>query len=108
MHLIGDAQDCDAIIVDDLCDTGGTLVRAAQLLKNSGARRVLAVITHPVFSKDALTTIGNSVIDEIIVADTIPLRGTAPNNMTVVSIAPLLTAAIFKIELGESVSALFR
>ena len=108
MHLIGNVQDRDVVIVDDLCDTGGTLVKAAQLLKKSGARRVLAVITHPVFSKDALTTISNSVIDEIVIADTIPLRGTAPSNMTVISVAPLLAAAIFKIELGESVSALFR
>ena len=75
MQLIGDVKGADAIIVDDLCDTGGTLVKAAELLKAQGARRVFAVITHPVFSKDALNTIGNSVIDEIFITDTIPLRG---------------------------------
>ena len=108
MHLIGDVQDANVVIVDDLCDTGGTLVKAAELLKTHGAQRVTAVITHPVFSKDALNTIGNSVIDEIIITDTIPLRGTAPDNMTVISVAPLLADAIFRIEIGESVSALFK
>jgi len=108
MHLIGDVDGADAIIVDDLCDTGGTLVKAAELLKEHGAKRVFAVITHPVFSKNALDTIANSVIDEIVIADTIPLRGEAPANMTVISVAPLLAEAIFRIELGESVSGLFK
>ena len=66
------------------------------------------MITHPVFSHNALTVIGESVIDEIIITDTIPLRGDAPANMTVLSVASLLADAIFRIELGESVSALFR
>lgn len=108
MELIGSVKDATAIIVDDLCDTGGTLVKAAELLKSQGAKKVIAVITHPVFSHNALTVIGESVIDEIIITDTIPLRGDAPANMTVLSVASLLADAIFRIELGESVSALFR
>ncbi len=108
MHLIGDVKGADAIIVDDMCDTGGTLCKAAQLLKDKGARRIFAVITHPVFSNQALETIGNSVIDQMVVADTIPLRGKAPENITVISMAALLADAIACLDQGESLSALFR
>lgn len=108
MHLIGDVNGADAIIVDDMCDTGGTLVKAAQLLKDSGAKRVFAVITHPVFSGDALEKIGKSVIDEMIISDTIPLRGQAPDNIRCISISPLVGEAIRCIQVGESVSALFQ
>lgn len=108
MHLIGDVTGADAIIVDDMCDTGGTLVKAAQLLKDSGAKRVFAVITHPVFSGDALEKIGKSVIDEMIISDTIPLRGQVPHNIRCISISPLVGEAIRCIQVGESVSALFQ
>ena len=108
MSLIGNVMDADAIIVDDLCDTGGTLVKAAQLLKDQGARRVFAVITHPVFSGDALEKIRNSVIDEMVISDTIPLRGDVPANITCISVGPLLAEAIRRIHNGESVSALFQ
>lgn len=107
MSLIGDVQGADAIIIDDLCDTGGTLVKAAQLLKEKGANRVFAVVTHPVFSNSALQTIKNSVIEEMIIADTIPLRGKAPDNIRVISVAPLLGEAILCIQDGKSISALF-
>lgn len=107
MHLIGDVKDADAIIIDDMCDTGGTLIKAAELLREHGACRVFAVITHPVFSGKALENIGNSVIEEMIVTDTIPLKGMAPKNITVLSVAELLGHAIACIKEGESVSALF-
>lgn len=107
MSLIGDVVGADAIIVDDMCDTGGTLCKAAQLLKDEGAKRVFAVITHPVFSGTALEKIRNSVIEEIVIADTVPLRDEAPDNLKVISIGPLLGEAIRRIELGESVSDLF-
>lgn len=107
MSLIGDVTDADAIIVDDICDTGGTLVKAAQLLKDLGARRVFAVITHPVFSGNAMEKIKNSVIDELITADTIPLRGQAPANIAYLSIAPLIAEAIHRIHCGQSLSELF-
>lgn len=108
MHLIGDVNDADAIIVDDMCDTGGTLIKAAQELKEHGARRVFAVITHPVFSADALQKIGDSVIDEMIIADTIPLRGSVPHTITVVSVGSLIGEAIYRIQQGISVSQLFQ
>ncbi len=108
MNLIGDVRGADAIIIDDMCDTGGTLAKAAQLVKDSGAAHVFAAVTHPVFSGQALKIIGESVLDEMIITDTIPLRGQAPVNMKVISIAPLLANAILRIHLGESVSALFK
>jgi len=108
MNLIGNVQGADAIIVDDICDTAGTLVKAAQLLKDHGAKRVFAVITHPVFSSDAIEKIRNSVIDELIIADTIPLVGNIPSNITYISISPLIAQAIYRIQSGESVSELFQ
>lgn len=108
MNLIGNVEGADAIIVDDLCDTGGTLVKAAQLLKDHGARYVYAAITHPVFSCNALEKIGSSVIDEMVIADTIPLKGEAPANIRCISVAPLLGEAIRRIHSGESVSELFK
>lgn len=107
MDLIGDVNGADAIIVDDLCDTGGTLVKAAQLLKDKGAVHVYTAITHPVFSGNALEKIGKSPIDEMVITDTIPLKGNAPDNIKTISIAPLLAEAIGRIQSGESVSALF-
>ena len=108
MNLIGDVQGCDAIIVDDICDTAGTLVKAAQLLKDQGARRVFAVITHPVFSGNAMEKIRNSVIDELIISDTIPLRGDVPSNIAYISVSSLIAQAIYRIYSGESVSKLFQ
>ena len=108
MQLIGNVQDADAIIIDDICDTGSTLVKAAQLLKDHGARRVFAVVTHPVFSGQALKIIGESVIEEMIITDTIPLRGQAPANIKIVSVAPLLAQAILRVHAGESLSSLFK
>lgn len=108
MTLIGNVEGADAIIVDDMCDTGGTLVKAAQLLKDSGARRVFAVITHPVFSSNAMEKIRNSVIDELIVADTIPLRGEVPANIAYISVSPLIAEAMRRIHNGESISEIFQ
>ena len=107
MRLVGNVEGCDAVIVDDICDTAGTLVQAAQELKNKGARRVFACITHPLFSGSALNKIAGSVIEELVVTDTIPLRAQLPSNITQVSIAPLLAEAIQRTHEGRSVSELF-
>ncbi len=108
MNLIGDVSGADTILIDDLCDTAGTLVQAAQLLKENGARKVFAAITHPVFSGAALERIQNSPIDEMLITNTIPLTGEAPRNIRCVSIAPLIAETIKRIHGGESVSDLFQ
>lgn len=108
MNLIGDVEGCDTIIVDDLCDTGGTLALAAKLLKDNGATHVYAAITHPVFSGSALNKIGSSAIDEMVISDSIPLKGVPPANIKVISLAPLLGEAIKRLYLGESISDLFK
>jgi len=107
MHLVGSVQDRDIIIVDDICDTAGTLVQAAQELKNKGARRVFACITHPVFSGSALDRIKNSVIEELVVANTIPFRSPPPPNVKQVSVAWLIAEAIQRTHKGKSISHLF-
>lgn len=94
MDLVGSVQNSDVVIIDDMCDTGGTLVKAAYELKQRGAKRVFACITHPVFSGNALGKIENSVIDELIITDTIPLKKTMPKNITQLSISPLVADAI--------------
>lgn len=108
MQLIGSVEGSDVIIVDDICDTAGTLVQAAQLLKENGALRVYAATTHPVFSGPALKRIRESVIDELVVSDSIPLDGELPGNICSLSVAPLLGEAIRRTYYGESISDLFQ
>lgn len=107
MNLVGDVRDCDVIIVDDICDTAGTLVQAAKELKNEGANRVFACITHPLFSGPALERIGNSCLAELIVTDTIPARSELPGNIVELSMAPLIAEAIERTHNGQSISHLF-
>ncbi len=73
MHIIGDVAGRDCVLVDDMIDTGGTLCKAAEALKERGAKRVFAYATHPIFSGNAANNLRNSVIDEVVVCDTIPL-----------------------------------
>jgi ribose-phosphate pyrophosphokinase len=107
MHLVGSVQDRDIIIVDDICDTAGTLVEAAKELKNKGAKRVFACITHPVFSGPALERIQNSLIEELVVANTIPLRGKPPANVKQISVSWLIAEAIQRTHKSQSLSYLF-
>lgn len=107
MHLVGNVSECDVIIVDDICDTAGTLVKAAEELKNAGARRVFACITHPVLSEPALERISRSCLEELVVTDTIPAKSNMPSNVVQLSIAPLIAEAIHRIHNGESISHLF-
>jgi ribose-phosphate pyrophosphokinase len=106
MSIIGDVNGRDAIIIDDMCDTGGTLVKAAELLKEKGAQKVYVCFTHPVFSNNALQTIANPVFERVITTDTIPLRDKAPDNLVVLSVAPFLARVIEHVQQGTSVSAL--
>ncbi|MBP6988392.1 MAG: ribose-phosphate pyrophosphokinase, partial [Ferruginibacter sp.] len=74
MVVIGDVNDRDIVLIDDICDTGGTLAKSALLMKEKGARSVRAFCTHPVLSGKAYETINNSVLEELVVCDTIPLK----------------------------------
>ncbi|MCS6895795.1 MAG: ribose-phosphate pyrophosphokinase [Bacteroidia bacterium] len=106
MRLIGDVRDKHALIVDDLVDTAGTLVHAAELLLQEGALSVRACVTHPVLSGAAYERIAHSPLSELIVADTLPLRKEL-DKITVLSVAPIFAQALRNIHQHESVSALF-
>lgn len=109
MHLIGDASDQNCIIIDDIVDTAGTLCSAALALKNAGAKSVKAYITHPVLSGPAIENLNNSVIDEVVVTDTIPLRedAKASSKIRVVSLDKMLAQAIKRVNIEQSVSSMF-
>ena len=96
MSLVGDVAGSDVIIVDDIIDTGGTLVKAAEELKKNGALNVYACITHPVFSYPAIKRITDSSIDEMVVGDTISIYGKLPSNIKQISFSSLLAKMINK------------
>jgi ribose-phosphate pyrophosphokinase len=106
IHLIGEVEGCEAIIVDDLISTGGTIVEASKVLKEHKASAVIASCTHGVFSADAMARLRKSDISELIVTDTIP-QESIPGVITVLSVAELLGEAIQRIHLETSVSSLF-
>ncbi len=109
MHLIGDVKDRDCVIVDDMVDTAGTLCKAAEALKQFGARRVVAYATHPVLSGKAIENLKNSVIDELVVTDTIPLSPEVQDlpNIRQVSVSSMVAETIRRINNEESISAMF-
>lgn len=109
MNIIGDVSGKDCIIVDDLVDTAGTLCKAAAALKQNGARSVTAYCTHPVLSGAAVERINESVLDELVVLDTIPLTDAAQNCSRIrqLSVAELLAETIRRISKEDSVSSLF-
>ncbi|MES2381678.1 MAG: ribose-phosphate pyrophosphokinase [Bacteroidota bacterium] len=106
MTLIGDVSGKDVVMVDDIIDTGSTLAKAAGLMKEKGALSVRAFCTHPVLSGKAIETIENSVIDELVVCDTIPLRTQSPK-IKVLSSAKLFADAIRNVNEHGSISSLF-
>ena len=110
MNVIGDVEGKRAIIFDDMIDTAGTLVKAAEAIKNQGATDVSACATHPVFSGNAIQRIQDSVLDEVIVSDSIPLNedARACSKIKVITFAPLIGEAIKRIHEEKSVSILFR
>jgi ribose-phosphate pyrophosphokinase len=109
MNIIGEVQGKTCVIVDDLVDTAGTLCIAAKALKDQGAAKVMAYITHPVLSGKAVSNIENSVLDELVVTDTIPLRDGAENCKRIrqLSIAELLAETMRRVSDEESVSSLY-
>ncbi len=106
MHVIGDVEGKKALILDDMIDTAGTLVKSAQALLENGATKVYAAATHPVFSGPAHERIEGSSIEEVVVTNTIPLKKEF-TKVKVLSIAELLGEAIRRIHHEESVSSLF-
>jgi ribose-phosphate pyrophosphokinase len=109
MNIIGEVDGKSCVIVDDLVDTAGTLCHAAAALKDAGAKRVMAYITHPVLSGAAIERISKSQLDELVVTDTIPLRDVAKNcpKIRQLSVAGLLAETMRRIRDEESVSSLY-
>ena len=109
MHIIGEVKDRSCIIVDDLVDTAGTLCKAAQALKEHGAKAVIAYATHPVLSGNALENIEQSVLDELVVTDTVPLDEDIKHcpRIRQLKVSGLLAETIRRISFDESVSTLF-
>jgi len=109
MNIIGDVEGKNCIIVDDLVDTAGTLCKAADALKKDGAEKVVAYATHAVLSGKAVKNVQSSVLDELVVTDTIPLRDgpRACKRIRQLSVAGMLAESIRRINLEESVSTLF-
>ncbi|OGT59815.1 MAG: ribose-phosphate pyrophosphokinase [Gammaproteobacteria bacterium RIFCSPHIGHO2_12_FULL_45_12] len=109
MHIIGDVTDRDCIIVDDIADTASTLCRAVEALKEHGASKVTAYITHPVFSGNAIANINGSLLDEIVVTDTIPLSEDAQKcpRIRCLSLSHMIAEAIRRISGAGSLSRMF-
>ena len=109
MHIIGDVKGKAAIILDDMVDTGGTLVKAAQALIKNGAEHVYACCTHPVLSGSAIERLEESPIESLVVTNTIPLNKKASkcSKIKVVSVAEILGEAIKRVYFSRSVSSLF-
>jgi len=109
MNVVGDVEGRSCLVVDDMCDTGGSLTKVSLALKEAGADRVHACFTHAVLSGRAAQHLANSGIEQIVVTNTIPLNSKAAElkNIKVLSIAPLLAKAIKSIHEETSVSSLF-
>ena len=111
MNIIGDVAGRNCIVMDDMIDTAGTLVKAAEVLKERGAKSVYAYCTHPIFSGPAIERIaGGNALDEVVVTNTIPLSDAAKacSKIRQLSVAPLVAETISRIVTGESVMSLFQ
>ena len=109
MHVIGEIDGRNCVIMDDMIDTAGTLVKAAEVLKERGAKRVFAYCTHPILSGPAVERIANSQLDEVVITNTIPLSEAAKacKKIRQLSVAFLFAETIRRISDGESVTSLF-
>ncbi|MBF7044249.1 ribose-phosphate pyrophosphokinase [Campylobacter volucris] len=106
MNVIGDVKDKEVILVDDIIDTAGTIVKAAEVFKNKGAKSVIACCTHPVLSGIAYERIAKDALDELVVTDTIPLKQQM-DKIKVLSVAPIFGEVIRRVYHNESVNSLF-
>ena len=109
MHVIGEIDGRNCVIMDDMIDTAGTLVKAAEVLKERGAKKVYAYCTHPIFSGPAIERITQSALDEVVVTNTIPLSDSANgcSKIRQLSVAPLIAETVQRIAKGDSVMSLF-
>jgi ribose-phosphate pyrophosphokinase len=110
MNVIGDIEGRNCVVMDDMIDTAGTLVKAAEVLKTRGAKKVYAYCTHPIFSGPAIERIAKGdALDEVVVTNTIPLSeaGRACKKIRQLTVAPLIAETIQRIAKGESVMSLF-
>jgi len=108
MNILGEVEGRDVVLVDDLIATGGSLLEAAQALKKAGVKKIYAAVVHGVLSDDAVKKIEKSIMEELIITDTIPLSEEKKSSkITVLSVAPLLAEAIKRIHKEESISCLF-
>lgn len=107
MNIIGDVEGKDVLLVDDMIDTGGTIVNAVKALRERGAKLIYGAITHPLLSGNALEKIQNSEMSKLYVTDSIPLKGTQVDKIVVRSAAGLLAEAIIRSYRNESISSLF-
>lgn len=108
MNVIGDVKDKDVILIDDMIDTAGTIVKAATAFKERGATSVMAFCTHAVLSGIAYENIANPALDKLIVTDTIPLKdGVNTDKIKILSVAPLFGEVIRRVYHDESVNSLF-
>ena len=110
MTLVGDVNGCDCIIIDDMIDTGGTLCKAAQTLKDHGANKIYAFASHGLFNGNAFEKIEKSVLEKVIVTDTIPKKNDMEKftkKIEYISVATLIAEAIRRIEKNECMSELF-
>lgn len=106
MNIIGDVNGKDVILIDDMIDTAGTIVKAAEVFKKNGATSVMAFCTHPVLSGPAYDRINSGVLDELVTTDTIPLKEQSPY-IKVLTTAPLFGEVIRRVYHDESVNSLF-
>ncbi|MAZ58214.1 MAG: ribose-phosphate pyrophosphokinase [Flavobacteriales bacterium] len=106
MRIIGSVEDRDIILVDDMIDTGGTLVKAAKIMKESGANSVRAICTHPVLSGEAYNNIEQSLLEELIVSDTLPIKNVS-SKIKVLTISNLFSDVINSIDNNQSISSQF-
>jgi ribose-phosphate pyrophosphokinase len=109
MHIVGNVKDRVAILLDDMIDTGGTIVQAAEALMDEGAKAVYACCTHAVLSGSAVERLSKAPIKELVATNTIPLSGEAAkvDKIKVLDVSPILGEAIKRIHRDESVSSLF-
>src|SRR5437764_10388876 len=108
LYLIGEVKDRDVLLVDDLTETAGTLTSAAEILKNNGAKKIYAGVSHAVLVDVAIKRLQNSKIEELITTNSTPVRAVEGFKVTVLSVAELLGEGMIRIQNDESLTSLFK